>query len=383
MDDLIRRYDAIEDGNLMLCPTQGIAYQRDMAAYRIPYDEAYYQKCAGYEGGDIAIAINAGRVALADRHVGSDRAVLDIGVGSGEFIRSRPHTFGYDINPAAVERLRAEDLYSEDFSRFRAFTMWDVIEHVEMPGLYFRAMLDGSHLFCCLPIFGAVSSIRQSRHYRPGEHLYYFTERGFVNWMAEYRWDLIERQEYEIEAGREDIVSFAFRKTLPGYHETIAQYRKLYEPHYGASARDLYFDLVVPVVLRRNPLSILDYGCGRSDVAAHFWNDGRRRIARYDPAIPGCETMPEGEFDLVLCCDVMEHIRLEDVGRVLAEIRGKSPNALFTISLRPARAKLPDGRNAHVTLLSVGEWKRWIKDVFGEARRIDTPWSHILMLRTF
>lgn len=383
MDELIRRYDATPDGDLMLCPTRGIAYQRDMARYRVPYDEAYYQKCAGYDGSDIAQRINAGRVDLVDRHVGDERRVLDIGVGSGEFVRARPSTWGFDINPRAVELLREAGKWADDLAAFRAFSLWDVLEHIEMPNNYFRKMAPGSHLFCCLPIFSSVTAIRQSKHYRPGEHLYYFTERGLLNWMGEYRWEMLERSEYETGAGREDIVSYAFRRSLPGYGETLAQYRRLYEPHYGASATGLYFDLVAPLVLSRNPASILDYGCGRSDFAAHFWADGRRRIARFDPAVAGYEAMPEGEFDLVLCLDVMEHIRMEDVGRVLGEIRAKSANVLFAISLRPARAVLPDGRNAHVTLLSAGEWKRWIADVFGRASKITTPWDHVLMLRTF
>lgn len=383
MDELIRRYDATPDGDLMLCPTRGVAWQRDMARYRVAYDEAYYEKYVGYEGSEIERALTRGRIELVGRHVGADRAVVDIGVGCGTFVAARPNTWGTDINPRAVERLKAEGRYAADVSGFAAHTYWDVIEHIEQPGLYFRTVPDGGHLFCALPVFDDLAEIRQSKHYRPGEHLYYWTERGFVDWMAEYRFRLVEQSDHEIRAGREAIQAFAFVRDRPGYHETLAQYRRLYEPHYGASATGLYLDLVAPLVLARDPGSILDWGCGRSDLAAHFWADGRRRIARFDPAIPGCETMPEGEFDLVLCLDVMEHIRMEDVGRVLAEIRAKSASVLFVISLRPARAKLPDGRNAHVTLLTAGEWTRWISDVLGRATKVATPWDHVLMLRTF
>lgn len=377
MDELIRRFDAIADGDLMLCPGRGLAYQRDMSI-RVPVD--YFAKCHQYDGTEIAARLNKARVAFVAKHAGERRAV-DIGIGDGAFIRARPGTCGIDTDPQAAAWLRERELWADDLSRFTVFTMWDVIEHCEQPGLYFRALPEAGWLFCCLPIFDTVTRIRLSKHYRPGEHLYYFTERGFLNWMAEYRFRLVERAEHEIAAGRDAILSFAFCKDLPGYHATVEQYRKLYEPFYGASSRELYLDLIAPLVLARNPSSILDYGCGRSDLAAHFWADGRRRIAWYDPAIPGMQTMPEGEFDLVLCCDVLEHIRLEDVGRVLAEVRAKSRHAIFTISLRPARAKLPDGRNAHVTLLSAGEWGRWIKDVFGPVATVPTPWDHILMLR--
>src|SRR5262249_17006919 len=117
------------------------------------------------------------------------------------------------------------------------------------------------------------------------------------------------------------------------------------------------------------------------------WNDGKRHIYRYDPAIPDYKTMPgvtpETKFDLVMCFDVLEHIAMMDLPRVLNEVVSRSKNAIFTISMKPARAKLPDGRNAHVTLLTKTEWMRWIEDVFGKAVEIPTPWEHELLVRTF
>lgn len=382
MDKLIKRFAAEADGDLMLCHNRGVAYQRDMRAQRVTYDASYFDKCAGYEDQEIARKINAGRIDLVNKYAGDAAKVLDVGIGSGEFIKKRPNTWGTDINPRAIEWLAANGRFAERFEDFTAFTFWDVIEHVEDPEHYFRAMPEGSLLFTSVPVFADLKLIRESRHYRPGEHLYYWTDQGFVDWMALHRFKLLERQDYETRAGRDSIVSFAFAKSLPSYHETVEQYRKLYSPFYGSTAY-LYFDLIAREVLARNPESILDYGCGRSDLVAHFWNDGKRRIARYDPAVPNHETMPDGEFNLVLCTDVMEHILMTDVDQVLREVRRKSRQALFTISLRPARAKLPDGRNAHVTLLSADEWMAWLTDVFGRATRIPTSWDHILMVKTW
>jgi hypothetical protein len=378
---MIARFDAEADGDLMLARHRGIAWQRDMS-HRVAYDEAYFDKCRGYEGQEIARKINAGRVALVDKHVGPLTHVLDVGVGSGEFIRNRSNTFGFDVNRHAVEWLKREGRYADNIPAFKAFTFWDVIEHVEDPEPYFRAMPPGAHVFTSLPIFADLGRIRESRHYRPGEHLYYWTEPGFVDWMAMHGFALLDRQDYETAAGRDSILSFAFCKSLPGRSETLAQYQEMHGRFYGSSAH-LYFDLIAREVLALDPKSILDFGCGRSDLVAHFWKDGARRIAKHDAAIGIYQEMPEGPFDLVLCTDVMEHILMSDVDRVLAEIRAKSRRALFTISMRPARAKLPDGRNAHVTLLTAGEWLRWIESVFGKAARIATQWDHILMVRTW
>lgn len=213
MDRIVREFDAIENRDLMLCLSHGVAWQKDMT-HRVAYDAAYFNKCAAYEDQTIARALNGARIALVDKHVGANTQVLDIGIGSGEFIRKRPNTRGFDINPAALQWLRKHRLYSAEFAGFWAFTFWDVLEHVEDPEVYFRHMTAGSWVFASLPIFNDMTRIRESKHYRPGEHLYYWTESGFVNWMREHGFDLADCNDYETQAGRESIVSFAFHRCL-------------------------------------------------------------------------------------------------------------------------------------------------------------------------
>lgn len=386
MDGILKRFDSAHDGDLVICKSRGVAWQADMSKRTRPGVNAdgvnYFDHYKAFEGSSIGRAIHSGRVDLVNDHAGADCLVLDIGVGSGEFILSRPNTHGTDINPKAVEWLKTEGRYGERFSDYNAFTFWDVLEHIDVPNNVFKQIPNGSYLFTSLPIFTDLNEVRKSKHYKPGEHFYYWTEHGFIEWMAMYRFRLLEVSRFESDAGRESIVSFAFKRDLPGYHDTLRQYQQLHANYYGASAY-LYFETIAKEVMALNPKSILDFGCGRSDLVAHFWKDGARRVAKYDPAIPQFKEMPDGQFDLVLCTDVMEHIQIEDVERILREIRAKSQTALFTISMKPARAKLPDGRNAHVTLLNAGEWTRWIGSIFGQVRQIPTQWDHILMLRTW
>lgn len=210
MDRFIQSMPAQEDGDLMLCAANGVAYQKDQT-HIVNYDAEYYDKCKNYEGREIAKKINAGRIALVQKHFGDGLAV-DVGIGSGEFIKNRPETYGRDINPVAIEWLKRNDLWARYLGDFEALTFWDVIEHVPTPEDYFRQISPGAYLFTSLPIFDDLSLIRQSKHYRPGEHLYYWTESGFVQWMKLHGFQLLERQAFEIEAGRKDILSFAFAK---------------------------------------------------------------------------------------------------------------------------------------------------------------------------
>lgn len=386
MDALVRRFAATRDKDLHICERHGLAYQRDMSKRMADgvnaAGENYWDHYKAMEGQEISRRLYAGRVALVDKYVGQDTPVLDVGIGSGEFIESRENTYGCDVNPKAIEWLKSIDKLRRDFGEFGAFTFWDVLEHIENPNEYFERMPDRAFLFTSLPIINDLAKVRESRHYKPGEHLYYWTEPGFVNWMAQYRFRLLERSDFETQSGRDSILSFAFIRDLPTFTQTVEQYKELHSKGYGATAY-LYFDQIAQEVLKLKPQSILDFGCGRSDLVAHFWRDGKRRIAKYDPAIPLYKRMPAEGFDLVLCTDVMEHIPMTEVDGTLKYIRTKAPQALFTISLIPARAKLPDGRNAHVTLLDAEEWMRWIGSIFGNAKRIKTEWDHILMVKTW
>lgn len=210
LDRFIAAMPAEQDGDLMLCREHGVAYQKDRA-HRVAYDADYFDKCAGYEGQEIARKINTGRCALVNRHVGGGQ-VLDIGIGSGEFIKHRPNTYGHDVNPAAVEWLMRHEVWAEGdrLGEFDGVTMWDVIEHVPEPETYLKQI--SGFLFVSIPVFYGMGGIRLSRHYRPGEHLYYWTEDGFVAWMAQHGFALRERDDFETFAGRESIVSFAFKR---------------------------------------------------------------------------------------------------------------------------------------------------------------------------
>jgi len=210
MDKYVSAFDGKPD--LIVCEAHGCAYQADMTK-SVAYDDAYFDKYIGYEGQDIANRINDARVRLVNRYASPLCDVLDIGIGSGEFIKSRKRTYGFDINEKAVAWLKSQNLYSDDLTKFNAFTFWDVLEHVPEPDeTYFKYMKSGAFLFTSLPIFDDLSKIRMSKHYRPNEHYYYWTGDGFVGWMNLYGFKLLECSDEETRAGRESILSFAFRR---------------------------------------------------------------------------------------------------------------------------------------------------------------------------
>lgn len=180
MDSLIKRFDSVPDGDLMQVEHKGIAYQANMKKARVRYDDAYWDKVCSYEDSPIAREVNAARCAMLQRHLKQGATVLDYGAGSGAFVRAANaagfRVKGFDVIPAAVRMLMKDGLYSNDPHGFDAVTMWDVIEHMDMPGLVFKAISKGAMLFASIPVFENLQKIRRSKHYRPGEHLLYFRE---------------------------------------------------------------------------------------------------------------------------------------------------------------------------------------------------------------
>lgn len=212
MDQFLAALPSEDDGDLALCTQHGAAYQKDQSTL-VPYDTAYFQKYVKYEGAEIGERINAGRLGFVSDHFG-DGLALDIGIGSGEFVRKRQFTYGLDVNPEAIRWLLQRSLFANDIETFHAITMWDVIEHVPTPAEYFSRMRYGAMLFTSVPMFKDLRRIRESKHYRPSEHLYYFTEEGFISWMKCHGFKHLETRDFESQAGRDSILSFAFRKWI-------------------------------------------------------------------------------------------------------------------------------------------------------------------------
>lgn len=194
------------DGDLNI--NKYCAYQVNPKPFH--YGDSYFEMYGALEGNPKAYAINKAKIDTISRYWSGP--VLDIGVGSGEFIKFRQGTYGTDINPVAVKWLQERGLHSNRFQDFFAFSMWDVIEHLHDPGETFEQMPQGSFLFCSLPIFKDLWDVRSSKHYKPDEHLYYFTHDGFIEWMKIHGFRWLETNTALITAGRESILSFAFSK---------------------------------------------------------------------------------------------------------------------------------------------------------------------------
>jgi hypothetical protein len=174
-----------------------------------PYDIRYFEKYARYADTPLGAALNLARKRLIAGYWFGP--VVDIGIGSGAFCEAREHTFGYDINPIAIEWLRDRERYWNPWvDPCKAVSMWDSLEHIPR----FHELLANvtCYAFISLPVFKNLEDAAASKHFRPDEHYWYFTVEGLKRVMRELGFRCLETNANETKLGRQAIHSFVFER---------------------------------------------------------------------------------------------------------------------------------------------------------------------------
>lgn len=167
---------------------------------------AHYQKL---DETPMGAALTKARLELVEKYTKASLGV-DIGIGGGRYVKeSWGH--GYDVSSEAVEWLQKMSSYVDPYEvAVHSITCWDSLEHIPEPEKLL-AQVTG-WLFVSMPIYNDMADVLQSKHYKPGEHLHYWTLPGFVNWCEEQGFQVMEVNHAESELGREGITSFAFKR---------------------------------------------------------------------------------------------------------------------------------------------------------------------------
>ena len=131
----------------------------------------------------------------------------------------------------------------------------------------------------------------------------------------------------------------------------IALNRELHERgEYGLGAHK-WAPVVDEIATQCNAKTILDYGSGQGTLRKVLeTRSPPYEILEYDPAIPGKEHKPL-RADMLVCCDVLEHVEPECLYSVLDDMRNIARlSVLLVVATRPAKKILSDGRNAHLII---------------------------------
>lgn len=197
----------VMEDTLIWLPEKGMGYY---PVKGFPYDDKYFNKYKCYANTVRGDKLTNARISFVNKHYSG--VILDVGIGSGQFVLARRNTFGFDVNPAGVKWLEAHELYRDLYEGpgFEALCFWDSLEHIEDPE---KAIAQAKEfVFASMPIFNSLEDLQKSKHFRKDEHFWYFTHEGLVNWFNSNGFSLVEVNNEEIKLGREGILSYCFRR---------------------------------------------------------------------------------------------------------------------------------------------------------------------------
>ena len=182
---------------------------------------------------------------------------------------------------------------------------------------------------------------------------------------------------------------FSRENPSPRYTELLAQYRSMHvagEVASGLPASQTFpgksllpqVRSITGLIEATSAKSILDYGCGKGlqyrpaplkvegagtfACVQDYWDVDL--IYCYDPGYQPYSTRPAGQFDGVICTDVLEHCPEPDLPWIVGELFAYARRFVFvSIAVYPATKHLPNGENAHATVRDDAWWQRLFDDV--------------------
>lgn len=172
------------------------------------YEGKYFAKYQELDMTPMGHCLTNVRVNFVRSH--TDSQIVDIGIGGGMFVEEIDGQ-GFDVNDDAVVWLLEQVRFCDPYKlAVDAITCWDSLEHIPEPEKLIAHVKDW--VFVSMPIYKDMKHCLASKHFKPGEHIHYFTHEGLLLWFEQQGFICIEYNDIESKLGREGIVSYAFRR---------------------------------------------------------------------------------------------------------------------------------------------------------------------------
>lgn len=144
------------------------------------------------------------------------------------------------------------------------------------------------------------------------------------------------------------------------YAALYTEFHKAHPKKFSGYSITQHVEVVARLVKQTGAARLLDYGSGKGyqyiEKRCHEAWGGLLPYC-YDVGVRQLSKRPDGKFDGVLCCDVMEHIAEHDVSAVLADVFSFAESfVFFCISCRKANKSFEDGTNMHMTVRPPEWW---------------------------
>lgn len=144
-------------------------------------------------------------------------------------------------------------------------------------------------------------------------------------------------------------------------HQKIYQHIHQTTPFGKRAKMPRYLDWFLQQI---NAGSVCDFGCGKGRLVSTLQKQYTIKVYGYDPGNPEfAASMDDLSVDLIISCDVLEHVEPEYLDETLVYLRQRSRYIYHAIALSPAKLILPDGRNAHLIQKPCHWWRRKFVDL--------------------
>ena len=175
-----------------------------------------------------------------------------------------------------------------------------------------------------------------------------------------------------------NVFSKEYEKTLNVYKKLHLEGTKFESPENTFDGKSLifWFHPIKQIIDSSNSKSLIDFGCGKAKYyneeviinntqyknITSYWKINDYFL--YDPGVKIFSKYPTNKADGVICVDVVEHIPEQDVINFIEELFRLANKFVFiVIACYPAAKQLPDGRNVHLSIKEVDEWKKIISEI--------------------
>ena len=153
----------------------------------------------------------------------------------------------------------------------------------------------------------------------------------------------------------------------PYYEEqikTLHAQRYARNHKWGSTSARNFGDEVCKFINGKNHIkSCLDFGSGQGSMGKYLeenllpkrWKE--LDYVEYDPGVPGKDTLPNRDFELIISSDVLEHVEPAMIEETIKWMQDHCTRFLYHhIACDPAGIKLPDGRNVHLITEDLHWW---------------------------
>ena len=180
------------------------------------YGDEYFKKYEKYSQTQLGKAICKFRKEFVEEQVPTGTKILDYGCGHGDLVMcdTRNVWRGFDIMEKSIQRL--SEKYDSNWRSYNAICFFDVLEHLKQPENILWHLSQNDLIFISIPLWNGdwskLETITSWKHWRPGEHFLYCSNKGFVEVMNSWGLSTIKSSVQESLLGRQDIYTYCFKK---------------------------------------------------------------------------------------------------------------------------------------------------------------------------